>query len=306
MFERILVPLDGSALAEKALPIAEALARTAGGRLILVQALHVWASTPHEALERELEARPLAEADLRAVARQFELAGLVASTYLALGEPAAVIEKEAEDQDVGLIVMSTRGRGGLARWALGSIAERVLHVSGRPVLLVPAETSANWPAPSPTIVVPLDGSHLAEEALEPAVTLAQAIGGRLSLAYVVEPPPLMAYQLPAMYGSLDRESWVRESNAYVAGVAKHLSATFPEVEAQSLMGYAAPTIVEHAQARHAAAIVMASHGRTGLARMVVGSVAMGTIQRASMPVLVVRPNSFARGAQPPALATAGA
>ncbi len=290
MFAKILVPLDGSDLARKALPHAAFLAKVAGGHLVLLRAVRTWASTPHEAIERELDQKPEIEAELQAEVRRLAADQVSAEALVLPGEPASIIDGVAKSHDLDLIVMSTHGRGGLARWAYGSVAERVLRLASRPLLLVPAHCEHEWVhGRKSTVLVPLDGSPLAEEALVPAKELARALDANLSLVQVIEPPPAVAYEVPAGYGYLNVEEWVEQAKPYLTDWAKRLGSDGWAVDTDTLVGYAAATIAELAEAEQAAAIVMATHGRSGVARVVLGSVALGVVQRASMPVLVLRP-----------------
>jgi nucleotide-binding universal stress UspA family protein len=292
MFEKILVPLDGSPLAAKALPYAAWLAKGAAGQLLLVRAIETWAVTVHGAIEKELEQKPRVEAELEGAAAELRAQGLTVEQAVYMGEPASAIEVAASTRDVGLIAMSTHGRSGFARWAYGSVAERVLHHSRRPVLLVPAQCELTWRQGGNTILVPLDGSPLAEEALEPAKLLAGVLGAAITVLQVIEPPnmALAASGMgPGYYEAFDVQAWIDQARPYAEDIAKRLQDAGVEATAHTTGGYAAATIQEQARARNAAAIVMASHGRTGLARLALGSVAIGVVQRATAPVLVIRP-----------------
>jgi nucleotide-binding universal stress UspA family protein len=309
MFDKILVPLDGSQLAEKALPYATYLTKSAGGQVLLVRALETWASTVHDSIDKELELKPQAEADLATAASKVASEGIPVEQFIYPGEAAAIIELVATTHDVGLIAMSTHGRSGFARWAYGSVAERVVRSSTRPILLVPAHAEAAWSGNSPaSILVPLDGSALAEEALEPAKLLARALGAGITLLQIVEPPN-MALTGSGMglgyYEAFDMPAWIEEARPYAAGVARRLQDEGFSVTAETTSGYAAATIQEVAAARSMAAIVMASHGRSGLARLAMGSVAMGVVQRATTPVLVVRPAGLKAGEVSPILGVEG-
>ena len=293
MFDRILVPLDGSALSDRAVPFAESLAKRAGGQLLLVRAVDTWTLLDGgRSGRREHELRLEAERQLAAASHTLQENGLDVAWSVTLGEPAMVIAETRHANVSDLIVMSTHGRGGLGRLAYGSVAERVLRLGACPVLLIPPEVQASWRSPvSGPIVVPLDGSPLAEEALQPAGKLAQLFGAPLSVVQVIEPPPVTAYDgwnvAPVQY--LDVEQWAEEARPYAEGVVQGLRSSGYAAEAQTLTGYAAATIDRHVRDKQAVAVVMASHGRSGIVRMVLGSVAQGVVQRTSVPVLVVTP-----------------
>jgi nucleotide-binding universal stress UspA family protein len=294
MFKRILVPLDGSPLADRALPYAEALARRTGGQILLIRAIDTWALLDggrhgRKAMQLEDEA----ERQLSNAAGRLKAGGVQAAFAVELGEAAMIIARAQQSNSSDLVVMSTHGRGGLGRLAYGSVAERVLRHSPCPVLLVPPEAEESWRSSADaTIVVPLDGSTLAEEALAPARELASLFGAGLTLLEVIEPPPPGAYEgavLGAACQYLDPEQWAQEASAYTEGIVGKLAAEGYSAASKCLVGYAAATIDQQVRETGALAVVMASHGRTGLPRMVLGSVAQGIVQRTTVPVLVTRP-----------------
>ena len=165
MFKSILVPLDGSALAARALPFATRLARASGARLIVVRAY-----LPAD------EDRATAPAEFQSVVDELRIDGLDVENHFIEGEAAEVIFATAKATRANLIVMSTEGRGGLGRVLYGSVADDVLRRVPVPVLLVSPRCTESWDKPQ-RVLVPLDGSSLAAEALRPARDLAIALGG---------------------------------------------------------------------------------------------------------------------------------
>ncbi|MBV8086079.1 MAG: universal stress protein [Chloroflexi bacterium] len=291
MFADLLVPLDGSELAARALPYAATLVRLTHGRLVLVRVVETWASTVKDAIEKELDRKPQAEAALAAEAARLREQALPVDTDVYVGEAAAAIDLGAASHHVDTIVMSTHGRGGVARLAYGSVAERVLRRSHLPVLLIPPHAKQGWPAPKARIVVPLDGSALAESAVTAARELARVLGASITVLQVIEPPN-MAYFANAPLASvpdLDPEKWAEDVRPYGEEVAQRLRNAGLDASGEVRIGYVATSIVEFAEDLKASAIVMATHGRTGLSRAFMGSVANGVISRATMPVLAIRP-----------------
>jgi nucleotide-binding universal stress UspA family protein len=318
MYRTILVPLDGSQLAERALPYASVLARGSGAHLVLVRVAHeeprtdapesttlAWATGTEPLIERttgrggaaapeDEGAAPRGPADyLEDVA-----AGLAfpqTALAVASGPPAAGILGEARDRTADLIVMATHGRSGLGRWLYGSVADDVLRHADRPVLLVPATAPPTPPdTGSRRALVALDGSPFAEAALGPAQDLARALGAGLVLLRVVEPPGA------AFGGALgevpsDPTGELAAARAYLDAVPGRLPAP-PESGAgaapagRALAGAPAQTIAAVAGEEAVSAIAMATHGRSGLARAVLGSVATEVLHRTSVPVLLVRPH----------------
>ncbi len=296
MFKRILVPLDGSALADRALAYAATLAGLSQAEVHLVRAVDTWHLVDgSRSGQKEAELTAEAERALGAAEAKLRTAGVAASSTVQLGEASAVIAAGQRSQGSDLIVMSTHGRGGLARLAYGSVAERVLRLGECPVLLIPPEAADDWPgAPSGTILVPLDGSALALEAIPAAEELGRLFGASLKLLQVIEPPPPLAYDnlagaAAAAYPYMDVNQWAEEARPYAQAIADGLQSEGHSASAETLIGYAAATIDERARECQALAIVMASHGRSGIARMVLGSVAQGVVQRTTVPVLVIRP-----------------
>src|SRR5579862_4158811 len=119
MLKNIVVPLDGSQLAAKALPYASVLALRTSGRLDLVRAVDIRTSSLHEGIQKELDLRPEAESELMAAAADLRAQGLEVGSHVYVGEAAKAIELAADTLGADLIVMSTHGRSGLARWAYG-------------------------------------------------------------------------------------------------------------------------------------------------------------------------------------------
>ena len=193
MFEKILVPLDGSALAQAILPYVMALAKGFHSRVIL---LHVAETAlDHEAPEQKTYAdetmeriRPLAENYLVGVADELRREGIDTETKVVKGRAAAQIMEHCEQENVGLIALSTHGRSGLARWVMGSGIDQILRACEQPVLLVrPRDESAGGEAVGrlSKIIVPLDGSDAAEAALPLAEELAKALGLEIILIQVI-------------------------------------------------------------------------------------------------------------------------
>ncbi len=205
MTTRILVATDGSPSAERAVPVAAALARVTRAT---VEVLSVAAVDPGEPPESRGGERglPAAQTAANAVARVLRAVGIPAEAMAVVDEPAEGIVRFAQARGVRLIVMATHGRGGLGRWLHGSDAEAVVRRSSIPVVLVRAQedgAALQPPDGTPTILVPLDGSALAETALPPARRLAELSGGRLLLLQVVPVPVVDATSANVSGADLD-------------------------------------------------------------------------------------------------------
>jgi nucleotide-binding universal stress UspA family protein len=206
---------------------------------------------------------------------------------------AAALLESAREWVADVIVMATHGRSGLGRWLYGSVADDVLRHAAVPVLLVPAAGAgeAVWaPDTAHRVLVPLDGSALAEEAVPPALELAAALGADLHLLRVIE-TLTAAYAEGYASTALDTTGALDEARAYLDGVAAPLRARGLTVDAgvAAVDGPALTGLAAAARVRPAPAIASATLGRGGLARLVLGSVATGTLQRANVPLLLVRP-----------------
>jgi len=277
----ILVPLDGSELSQRALPYATALARTSARPLILVRVL-----TPKAPRGEELVQEDEARTDLNANAERLRAEGLAVLTVLAStlgGDVAHVILEYAEAHGCDLIVMSTHGRSGLSRWVYGSTAEKVLRQAPLPLLLVPATSDQEWPTNGGLqVLVPFDGSAEAESALEPMLASIRDITKHVLLLQVVVAPRGGA----AAYMFEDLPAEIEVARASLERVAQMLRGEGLTVGIQVVAGSVAASIASVARQESVDLIAMATHGRSGFARLVLGSVAAETLQRATTPLLV--------------------
>jgi nucleotide-binding universal stress UspA family protein len=298
-YSKILVPLDGSPSGERALPLAVRLAQQARSRVVFVRA--VWdANVPSndaEMLAEMDEARVYLSQIVRSLAEhQLEIEPIVVYAPAAEG-----ILDVIRAQDPELVVMSTHGRSGLGRWIYGSIAEVVLQQSPKPVLLVRAwETTAYERSTSraPRLLVPLDGSAFGEAALPHAVALASLLGARLSLLRVV---PIAIIWVDSFGGRpypSDELMAAEEAEAhrYLTVTAERLREEGVAVDTVVRRGIPAHEILNDCRMTETDIVIMATHGRTGITRLVFGSVALEVLHRGAHPVLVVRPTSAAETA----------
>jgi nucleotide-binding universal stress UspA family protein len=285
MFTRLIVPLDGSPEANIAVSHASQLAHLAKARVTLLRVLAT--------------SVPAADgiAFLTGIAHDDELAGVEVDIQVRHGDPGRVILDEITECQADLVVMRTRGRAGLARAVLGSVAERIVQHSPTPVLLLPPEATSSRGLE--TILVPVDGSPGGAVAVRVAHELAQASGARLRLLQVVVPLPLqfpLAMQEPVYFDP----SWDADAEAaahvYVDSLARRLSTGGVQADGRVLVEPTVPeAIVRMAKADAASMLVMSSQAHTGVARAILGSVTDAVVRSASSPILVIR-----RGPEPPA------
>jgi nucleotide-binding universal stress UspA family protein len=314
MISKLLVGLDGSPLAESVLPYAAAIARAGNVPLVLMrvippdhpselsrenpQLLPFMVVMPNvELASTEDEAARHARQDARQyldeVARKLEQQGVVVETAVVRGDPAKVLIEEAELRHASLILLTTHGRSGLGRWIYGSVAESVVAHSRIPVFLARAwkvDNSAQLGKRS-RILVPLDGTPLAERAVPYAADLARLLGSELSLLEVVR--PISASELADDVWLLDETAPTipeeeASASAYLTDLAQRLRSDGLSVKTATRVDQVSAGIAATADAG-AALIVMATHAEPALVQALVGSVALEVLHRAALPVLLVGP-----------------
>jgi len=304
----ILLPLDGSAFSEHALPAALELARRLAGRLHLVQVHEPPIPlVPHAVASGEAELsenlRAQEEEYLRRVAnRCLEQAGVATRTQLLEGPVATALASFIHDTGIDLVVMTTHGRSGISRAWVGSIADAVVRRAAVPVLLLrPQDHRAPEPVECRHILVPLDGSPLAEGILGPVELLCRVFQPRFTLLRVVPPlqvesgatGPAVLTQAPAAV-----ERATAAAREYLQGVAAAWRATGATVEtAIQVHSIPAVAILDYAATHAVDLVTMATHGRGGWSRVALGSVADKVMRGTLMPVLLYRPPASPHGPQ---------
>ncbi|HLZ72346.1 MAG TPA: universal stress protein [Dehalococcoidia bacterium] len=290
----ILVPLDGSELAEGALPYAAALAGAYAARLLLLgvvprePAPGAFGLPPQEWRHVEAAERRQLRGYLQATAKRLGDA-LVAGVRTQIGDPAEQILRAARRRGVHTTVMATHGRGGVGRLILGSVADKVMRLTEGPLLLSSAPPGAGRrQAQLRALAVPLDGSARAELALAPAAELARATTATLVLLRA-EPWRLAALTAGAAYvPNVDtfEDEVTAAAQAYLSAVRQRLPAGVAS-ETAVLRGGAADAIAACVRQRKLDLVVMTTRGRGGLRRLALGSTA-DRLVRAGLPVLLLR------------------
>lgn len=327
MFQRILVPLDGSTRSEQAIPVAALLARASGATLVLLRVANVpkeyslylfesyIAQTPiliDEVLREEMDK---ARNYLDILHQMQDLTGIQVENLVLNGAEAQTILDAARDQHADLMVMSGHGNNGFKQGTLGSVAMKVVRHSACPVLvlrqeharLVTAQTSSV--VSTTPVLVGVDGSTFSEAVLSPAVELAQALAigepGQLHLALVLRLPSTEGMsreeQEMHMRGKSEAEQYLDETARKLAqeggtdGEPKpHLRVTWSVVTAPDVAEALIHAVQEGAERGNGTrteygVLALATHGRGGLQRWAVGSTTDRVIKGSSMPLLVVRP-----------------
>jgi len=286
MWKKILVPLDGSDLAELALPYAEELATAFKSEVIL---LHV--SDPSESQYQHMHELYVEEVSDRMKARTKKVSPVVVS-----GKPADEIISYAERNKADLIVMTSHGRSGIMSWATGSIASKLLQAAAVPLLLVRAvkpKRKVQRPVLLNRILLPLDGSEAGEAAvgyvgelmsrLESEVTLfgvissgqhIRSVGG---LDYISYPPEQM-------------EMFKKEAQEYLDGVYRRLKRRKGTVKVTINVGAGdvGQEILKFAEEKRFSLVAISSHGHSGIEKWVFGSIANKVVLNSKAPVLVVK------------------
>ena len=293
----IVVPLDGSDLARRAVPIAAALAHATGADLRLVQA----AVSPTSlevglAVEMILEAATVSvEAEAAAIKATY---GLEATTQGVIAFADRLILLEAGDPEAMAIVMSTHGRTGLLRLARGSVAETVLRHSPIPVYLVPAAAGAVAAEPRfRHILVPLDGSALSYSVLAPVTELAKAAHARVTLMRVFADAEELARApdqpaLRAVEQQLDRLE--DKAHEYFRPIKANLRRAGIKADSEWTTGVPAQEILTWIELMQPDLIALATHGRSGFDRLRYGSVTESVLRQAKVPVLTFGPQALRR------------
>lgn len=286
MYDRILVPTDGSDAAENAVRGALALAEQFNASL---RAIHVVQRNEFPAqVESEASAglSQRGDAILDAVTDRADENGVPITTeVIVTGEPVhQQIIEYATGHDVDLVVMGTHGRTGLDRLILGSVAERTLRASPVPVLTVHNET--NIERGFETILVPTDGSDTANAAADHAIELAAITDATLHVVHVVN---LTA--VSGVYGSAEIRDALEEvgQRAVDVVIERADESDVKSVKASVLSGTPARAIVDHATDCDVDLVVMGTHGRSGLERHLIGSVTEKVVRLAKMPVVSISP-----------------
>jgi len=319
MFERILVPLDGSRRAEQALPLAARLARASGGTVVLLRAVNLpdvlvsYAALEPIPIDKDLEAA-LEEARnyLNGIATGSSLAGIHTQTEVLMGQAAASILSVVNVQHLDLIVLCSHGYRGMKRWIMGSVAEKVAHHSPVPVLVLreggPLPVDPHPDAGRPWhVLVPLDGSGRAQAAIAPAAQVSAALSapgrGALHLTRVVVRPD------PDEIGHHTREAIIHKAKESLGttveqiregliaapvgdlGLAITWSVTIDEDIASGII-----RVAEDEEGVEGAGVVgrcqmiaMTTHGAHGLPRWVMGSITGRVLHASRLPLLIVRP-----------------
>jgi nucleotide-binding universal stress UspA family protein len=298
MYKRILVPLDGSATAEAVLPYAQAFAAGFKTSVELLSVIDTGAMTTYLSADKVPQLNAIIANEEKNRASYLEDVGknlssrFRAECRIVRGDPAeTILEVTSKDRDT-LIAMATHGHSGAKRWLLGSVAEKVLRGTTNPLFLVRSAAAKTTPQQIiNSIVVPLDGSSLAEQILPTVSNWAQALDLEVTLIRAFEFPASAYYGSEGALPFYDgvREEVRKETAAYLKQQAESLIGKgVRTVSTLTLEGPAAAEIISYAQTAPRAAIAMSTHGRSGVRRWILGSVTERVVRHGDDPVLIVR------------------
>lgn len=289
-FKRILVPLDGSDMAERALAPALALAEAMSAKLFFVKvAIPLTLKLDPKLYQHIVEVRKdEAKRYLRSIQPSSSSTLVDIETQVLVGRAARSIINFAQEKGIDLIVMSSHGRSGVSRWIYGSVADKVLHSAPCAKVIIHPQVIIE-PFSIKRILVPLDGSSLAELALEPARALAEAVSAELIVLHVTSTPQIDVQPVPGWPGlNAVVEAADQEADAYLQGVQAAMGDSPVSVKSRCASGPAAEGIIDSADRQKVDLIVMCSHGRSGIERWVFGSVAEKVLRGANRVTLVIQ------------------
>ncbi len=301
MFERLLVPLDGSPRAELVLGQIGRILKREDAEILLLRVI----SHPPSLERRDTGAqvtreREEAQAYLHELAKRIGTGRTVkVHARVAEGAPAETVLQAAKDEGATMIAMTTHGRSGVARWTMGSVAEKVLRASPVPVLLVRSfrrtphgdlEPATPEEFPFRKILLPVDGSEASLAVLGAAVKMGQCFDSEFLVLHVVPPWPPSAAILPGMEAAVVEPvpPPASDLDPATAKAAERLHQAGLRVTRRTLSGDPAAEIVDLSFASGIDLVVMATHGRSGVARWMLGSVAERVLRSVGVPLLMVR------------------
>ncbi len=296
MYHRILVPLDTSELAEVALPYAEQMAGRLGSEITLMSVSHS-AGEKEQRVFRSYIQETVAVTKERANRYLEKPTGqdVKVESAILVGNPAEEIVDYAERENIDVIVMATHGRSGIGRWALGSVADKVLRATERPVVLIRAKGARSDMLKKGVFkraLVPLDGSKESEAVIPYIEELASMLGAEVTLLQVlaVVYHVYISGDAPAQVPYTEEEMKPLKASAesYLEKVGSGLRGKGVTTKCQVRVGAAGHEIIKLADEIGADIVAMSTHGRSGVGRLVFGSVAEKVVRTGNTPVLLVR------------------
>ncbi len=293
-FKRILVPLDGSRLAESILPVVTTLARCLHAKICLLHIIeenapHSVHGFPHLTSAQE------AEAYIAGIAAGIESEIEVEQHVHGTEEHnvALSVARHADELEADMIALCTHGRSGLRRAVSGSIAQQVLRRVKIPVILARPDMRA--PSTIESLMLPLDSQREGEVALPIAAEIARACGAALHLVSVIPTVSTLtgdksaAARLSPIATAATLDTQVDEEvRPYLDQILEQLAEDGVEAGAFMRRGNIGQALIKEAAQNRADLIIIATHGRAGLGALFIGSIAAGLVTKVSQPLLLVR------------------
>ena len=292
----VIVPLDGSEASEESLPVARAVQQRQGATLKLLSVVELttefdaWIETAPFSLEDELDSWLDGRRKyLRGVAERL---GENVECEVRVGKPSVEIKAVAEATEQAVLVMASHGRGGLQQFVLGSVALSIVHYVHCPVIIVRMgselpETHSNLE----TVLLPTDGSAFSEQVIDDALEILGEPKPALRIVQVLEHPAWTAHSINAGLVSQYLEASRESSEDHLDELTNRLRARGYRAEAELRSGAAAEGILASVEDHGIDLIAMATHGRGGVGRLLLGSVAQRVLNRSNVPLMLIRPQS---------------
>ena len=289
MYKRILVTLDGSELAELALPYAECLAKTFGSDIILLSIIEstdseyqhmyqLYVEKMAALVKHNIESNPTATVE----------------PVILSGKPAKEIIDYAEQNDVRLIIIASHGHTGIKSWAMGSVANNVLERTSVPILLVRAKTPCTEGSGEKLfsrILIPLDGSENGEAALAHIMELSNELQTEVTLLQVISDSKhvhTVGGQNIIRFTEEQLESTKTRTKQYLEEVCQKLTNTKAVTKCEVQIGDATEEVIKFADKMNASLVALSHQGHTGLGQLFMGSVAHKILHSGNKPVLLVK------------------
>lgn len=298
MFKKILIPLDESTLAERALHYLPAIADKEQSQILLVSIIepqmYSFSLASKDAaliaqLKRDIEQG--LQKYLHRIQDRLTEQGYNVTIHQLYGDAAQSIADVATKEACDLIAMTTHGRTGISRWMFGSVADRVLHVASQPILLANASLEQKEPLSISHVLVPLDGSELAEQVLKVAQSVALLTGAEVKLLHVLAHLGSTERQLMAqnqMSTESFQENRTANARSYLERVREQLHQAQVASSYEIVSGQAATAILDRTATDEIDLLIMSTHGRSGYSRWAFGSVVSKVLYRAGCPLILMR------------------
>ena len=302
MYDKILVPLDCSDLAEIALPYAEELAGSMGSRITLIHVSESADDEPDHMHRAYIE--KMVEITKQSIKKYFEKLSVksikVDSVFFA-GHIAEQIVDYAEEKKIGLIVMATHGRSGIRRWILGSVAAKVVSATEQPMLLIRANDTIPKRRKKQLFkkaLVPLDGSKESEAIIPYIGELASKLKTEVVLFHVVAPVQFF-YGIPGeastqLYGPDEIDKILEKRKDYLDTLGAGLKEKGIKTSSRVVVGEPAKDIISKADEIHADVVAMSTHGHSGIDRWTLGSTADKVLHGGNTPIMLVRASRYTK------------